>query len=166
MTDTELFERLYGLFDGVTPIAADCGKLCRRRCCKGGRSDGMILFPGEAKISARARGFRISSMEMEGFPVDFAVCRGRCRREDRPLSCRIYPFCAVREDGKFKAVFDPRARYVCPLSAAGEEYILPGFLKAVEDAFELFYTESAYGKAFIEAYGRMLRSYARFCGGL
>lgn len=54
-----------------------------------------------------------------GYPM--VICSGECKREERPLACRIFPLFPLvfEENGKlkFKVVYDPRAK-ICPLARA------------------------------------------------
>lgn len=104
MTDRQ-YKRIYRLFDGVTPLNADCGKICGKNCCKGDSRTGMLLFPNEETA--------LNVIEENG--VRLAVCGGVCDRNERPLSCRIFPFFPVFENGRVKAVTDLRGINVCPM---------------------------------------------------
>ncbi len=109
MTDAEyaaLYRRLYRLFQNVTPLKTDCGRVCGGECCKGDAGTGMLLFPGERTA--------LRVYEENGRRV--AVCGGVCAREDRPLACRLFPFFPVAEGGRVTARVDPRAYAVCPLA--------------------------------------------------
>ena len=89
-----------------TPLRADCGALCERACCKGDDETGMLLFPGETTP------FRVT--EKNGRRL--AVCGGTCRRAERPLSCRLFPFLPLpKDDGTIDVRPDPRGKGVCPL---------------------------------------------------
>lgn len=158
MTDVfEIWERAYALLDHLTPIRADCGQLCKKRCCKGSDEDGMILFPYE-KAFLDGRRFLTFSRK-DGF--DTAVCRGRCRREWRPMACRIYPFVPVFKNGAVEVLPDPRATYICPLILHGGEYINPEFIQAVKDAFMTLAEIPGFSE-FMERYDVMLEGYRKF----
>jgi hypothetical protein len=156
------YRRAYARLGRLTPIPADCGELCGKRCCKGGEDDGMILFPGEVVPSAA---FSVAERELNGVTVRFAVCPGRCRRETRPLSCRIFPFAPyIDEDGKLTVIPDPRAKYICPLlSEQALPMIDPRFLRAVGDVFAGLMELDAM-RPMLEAYSAMLDGYRRFTG--
>lgn len=130
------------LFDHVTPLNMDCGKRCGAACCQGGEEDGMVLFPGEeryyenvtwAKLQPDSLGLRL-------------VCRGECPRENRPLSCRIFPL-VIRvkrqEDGAAKAniTMDVRAWPVCPLMQSGKKGLRAEFVGAAREAARLLLNE-------------------------
>ena len=119
-----IYLQLYRLFDKVTPIKADCGRLCGKRCCKGD-DGGMYLFPGEEKV------FQMlepdwAEIEKSDFCYSFngkakqtliLFCNGRCDRYQRPLACRIFPLTPyINKDGKAEIIVDPRAKALCPLS--------------------------------------------------
>lgn len=103
---TKMYEYLYSLFDDITPLKADCGQICSAACCKGDCKTGMLLFPGESTT--------LKVIEKEGRKL--AVCEGKCSRNERPLSCRLFPiFPIINEKGKIEAVPDSRGYGICPL---------------------------------------------------
>ena len=107
-----MYEKLYRLFDGVTPLKKDCGVLCGRACCKGGDDVGMRLFPHE-KTALRMT-------ENDG--ARYAVCDGTCDRRLRPLSCRIFPFFPTADErGRTGIAADIRGAGVCPLARHADE---------------------------------------------
>ena len=123
------YRKIYRLFDesavgAVTPLTADCGTVCGGPACRdlsAGCGDavspsGMLLF------SPRRRGKRPDQGELAGstdFPgrTGFAFClRRTLPLGKRPLACRLFPlFPYYGEDGRIRAVYDPRAWRVCPL---------------------------------------------------
>ena len=114
----ESLNKLYELLEDVTPQRYDCGLLCGAACCRGDRKDGMLLFPGEKEAFAGKDGYTVRFNSAYG--CDEVVCSGSCRREERPLSCRIYPyFFYVREDGSVTVAPDVRALEGCPLAEKG-----------------------------------------------
>ena len=101
-----IYRKAYALLERHTPLRADCGALCGRACCKGDDETGMLLFPGEQTP--------FSVMRQNGRRL--AVCGGSCRRSDRPLSCRLFPFVPLlRPDGRIEVVPDRRGYGICPL---------------------------------------------------
>ena len=104
------YERLYRkakrIIGDKTPLKKDCGLICGGACCKGDENTGMLLFP-----------FEETSLCVTGKDgVRLAVCKGNCKREERPLSCMIFPFFPyVTPEGRIKAVPDIRGYNVCPL---------------------------------------------------
>ena len=162
MGTDEFYRRVYRMFSTETPIAADCGKLCRSRCCRGGSEDGMILFPGEESISRTQVFLRVGQGEMRGINTGFAVCRGKCIRALRPLSCRIFPFAPELRDGRLGVRKDPRAKRICPLlTDEAAEYIQPSFIDAILKAFELL-REIPEMDAFLQQYTAMMDEYEKF----
>lgn len=120
----------------VTPLKKDCGRICNARCCLSldGEETGMLLFPGEAEAYTDKDGWEIRKT-VQG---DLVFCPGTCEREDRPLSCRLFPMLPlVGEAGEVRAVMDQRARAVCPLARQGKEALDPAFIDAVREAGEL-----------------------------
>lgn len=115
--DSVMYQTAYALLEDVTPLKEDCGRVCGGRCCRNTTGDaccGMRLFPGELDAQKRRE---LERTEGFSFPNQhLLVCGGRCRREIRPLSCRIFPlFPYLEETGQIRAVYDPRAWRICPL---------------------------------------------------
>ncbi|MBR5961871.1 MAG: hypothetical protein IKZ98_12875 [Clostridia bacterium] len=120
----------------VTPLKRDCGRVCDARCCRPleGEETGMLLFPGEAEAYADREDWKIRHTARG----DMIVCPGRCNREERPLSCRLFPLLPlIRDDGTIRVVTDLRARAVCPLARQGKSALDPAFIDAVREAGEL-----------------------------
>ena len=108
----DFYETAKDIIGDKTPLSADCGLVCDKACCKGDENTGMILFPGESTE------FRT----IEKYGVRLCVCGGECNRANRPLSCMIFPFFPyMDENGRIKAVIDPRGVGVCPLVSHSEE---------------------------------------------
>ena len=160
MDVTTAYRRAYARIGNLTPIPADCGSLCGKRCCKGDDNVGMILFPGEDVPLTQ---FSVTDEEINGFPVRFAVCPGRCQRKNRPLSCRIFPFAPYLDaEGELSIIPDPRAKYICPLlDTQALQMIDPRFLRAAEDAFTVLLEVDGV-RPMLEAYSKMLDDYKRF----
>ena len=133
---TGLIYKAYKIIGNRTPIRADCGKLCGKACCKG-ETAGMLLFPGEDCILEGVPGFSIEETDyMETAGVKLLRCEGRCSRDTRPLSCRIFPVAPdVGEAGSVGAQPDIRGRRVCPIWDL--EHVDTSFIKSVEKAFAL-----------------------------
>ena len=111
----------------LTPLKADCGKLCGGACCKGDENTGMRLFPfeeSELPVKALDNGVRL------------VVCEGKCDRTKRPLACRIFPFFpTVDERGKVFIESDFRGARLCPLITHSDEIIFDKrFFKALRKA--------------------------------
>ena len=124
----------------VTPLKRDCGRVCGARCCRPleGEETGMLLFPGEAEAYAGKAGFEVRKTARG----DLLICSGICDREDRPLSCRLFPLLPViGDDGKVRAVTDLRAKAVCPLARQGKSAMDPAFADAVCEAGEILAAE-------------------------
>ena len=124
----------------VTPLKRDCGRVCGARCCRPleGEETGMLLFPGEAEAYAGKAGFEVRKTARG----DLLICSGTCDREDRPLSCRLFPLLPViGDDGKVRAVTDLRAKAVCPLARQGKGAMDPAFADAVREAGEILAAE-------------------------
>ncbi len=155
-----LYSRAYATLGRVTPIPADCGRLCGAKCCSGDDNAGMILFPGEAEFIANADFLNISKSKMHGTDIDFASCSGTCKRQLRPLSCRIFPLAPFWDGEELKVAPDPRAKYLCPLLGA-EEFISPDFYSAVFDAFSILVSDPEISDM-LRHYTGMLEEYSVF----
>ena len=123
----KLYQKVFKVLGDLTPLKADCGKLCGCACCKGDDKIGMRLFPFEEstlKITQTDEGVRL------------AVCNGTCNRDDRPLSCRIFPFFpTVDERGRVFVEPDYRGVRLCPMIEHIDEIIFDKrFFKAVKKA--------------------------------
>ena len=106
----------------VTPLEKDCGQLCEKRCCKGDSETGMILFPGEKTD------FPVK--EINGRKL--IVCDGNCSRENRPVSCMIFPLFPVVVEGRIKIMPDYRGAGICPLIRHYDDIVFNSkFIKAV-----------------------------------
>ena len=159
-TRFSLYSRAYALLGRVTPIAADCGRLCNAKCCAGDENTGMILFPGECEFISNASFLNISKSNMQGMEIDFATCNGVCKRQLRPLSCRIFPLAPFWNGEELKIAPDPRAKFLCPLLDA-EEFISKEFYSAVEEAFSLLVEDAEISDMLIH-YTKMLEEYLVF----
>lgn len=101
-----LYETAMKILGNKTPLRCDCGVLCEKNCCRGDEKTGMLLFPFE-KTELRV-------IKKENLRL--AVCDGKCERNARPLSCRLFPlFPCVGENGKITVSPDFRGFSVCPL---------------------------------------------------
>lgn len=109
---SNLLEQAYALLEDVTPLTTDCGQVCDGRCCReSADSEGMLLFPGEEMLLADA-GYTIRPAA-GGWLL---TCDGTCDRKLRPLACRIFPlFPILTDEGRIRAVYDPRGWRMCPL---------------------------------------------------
>lgn len=170
MNSAYVYLQLYRLFDSVTPVPADCGRLCGKACCKG-EGLGMYLFPGEKRVydllsPAWARveksDFTYSCGGRE-YSVPIIFCTGKCDRYQRPLACRIFPLTPyLNADGRLEVIVDPRARSVCPL---GKAFAISDFdaqfVKNVRRAFSLLIKNPRI-KAFMEEYSSYIDEFKRF----
>lgn len=127
------YERIYKMLQNVTPLSSDCGRVCDKACCKGDENTGMLLFPFEETT--------LSVKEENGLRL--AVCSGHCDRNERPLSCRLFPFFPVmNEEGNIEAVIDFRGYGICPLIPHFEEVKFDrSFLRTVRRAGRILYRD-------------------------
>lgn len=136
------YQKAWEYLENVTPLNTDCGALCGHACCRGSDQDGMLLFPGEeAMYRDNDCGFCIRDSHIalsDGTLVKLLVCRGRCDRKMRPLSCRIFPIIPqIDEEGYLNFVPDLRAVALCPLLYQADRHaISPSFIDALYSAFE------------------------------
>ena len=123
-----------------TPLKRDCGRICGARCCRPleGEETGMLLFPGEADAYDGKAGWQ-TRQTAQGILL---VCPGSCRREERPLSCRLFPLLPLIGDGgEIRVVTDLRAQAVCPLARQGKNAMDPAFIDAVREAGKILAEE-------------------------
>lgn len=120
------------LFDDLTPLRADCGLYCGGACCQSmeGEPTGMLLFPGEDVCYEGHAGYVMVQAEHGRL----LICSGRCSRDERPLSCRLFPLIPLLREEGVKVATDQRAKAVCPLAKRGKETLLPEFVSAVRQA--------------------------------
>ncbi len=130
---TELYKKANKIIGEKTPLKKDCGRVCGGECCKGDENTGMLLFPFEETT--------LAVKEKDG--VRLAVCEGYCKRKERPLSCRIFPFFPyVTAEGKIKVVPDIRGVNICPLVRQFEDIKFDkGFLWRVKKVGRLLYAD-------------------------
>lgn len=120
----------------VTPLKRDCGRICGARCCRPLEEEetGMLLFPGEAEAYAGKPGWEVRRTARG----DLLLCPGACGRDERPLSCRLFPLLPlIGDDGEIRVVTDLRAKAVCPLARQGKSAMDPAFIAAVREAGEI-----------------------------
>lgn len=111
---------LYKKLNKRTPLKTDCGKLCSNACCvdTDGEELGMYLFPHEEEMFLSKDNFKIEESDLSymGKKAKILYCKPYCIRNERPLSCRIFPlFPYITIEGDLKIIIDPRGRSVCPL---------------------------------------------------
>ena len=116
MTDyAKMYAKIGRIMGTLTPLRADCGRLCDHSCCKGDENTGMRLFPGEEST--------LPVRELDN-GVRLVVCGGSSNREDRPLACRIFPFFpTVDSRGRVYIEEDARGKRVCPMIGNSDKII-------------------------------------------
>jgi len=137
------YTEIYNIISTQTPLQKDCGTLCSNACCKADKDTGMLLFPREeihyeknpqSWFSLHNSSYKLSS----GYILKLLICNGTCPRENRPLSCRIFPLIPyIAEDGFLEIRPDLRAVSTCPLLKGTNESITEDFIDALYDAFEI-----------------------------
>lgn len=150
----KLYKKVFKTLGELTPLKADCGRLCDGACCKGDDKTGMRLFPFEPTV------LPVTETEDGG---RLAVCDGTCDRKTRPLACRIFPFFpTVDEKGRVFAELDYRAARLCPMVTNSEDILFDTrFLKAVKKAGKLLVKDPAC-RAFLEDATAEIDTYAAF----
>jgi len=148
------YRELYDLIGDLTPLPADCGRVCAAACCGGSEEEGMWLFPGE-KVPGG------SVTEQEG--VRLFVCAGRCDRNARPLACRLFPLLPyLTKEGRVRVIYDPRAFRLCPLVRLQAHLRLqPAFVRSVA-AVGYALRRDPEGKAFLDTLSRQADGINRF----
>ena len=127
-----IFDEANRILGNFTPLKGDCGMLCGQKCCSGDERTGMLLFPNEET--------KLNLIEQNGRRL--AICDGKCNRNERPLSCRIFPFFPVIINGKVRAVPDYRGINICPMLTHQDEIQFSRrFLRRVERVGELLYSD-------------------------
>ena len=108
-------KKAYEFLENVTPVKFDCGKICNKKCCKGNDNDGMLLFPGEEELFSDNSNFEIYYDSR--YECTAIRCKGFCNRNERPLSCRIFPYLIYTDEksGNHAVAPDIRALDFCPL---------------------------------------------------
>lgn len=126
----KLYKKIFNILGNLTPLNVDCGVLCENACCKGKSDQGMLLFPHEESVLS------VQKTQTGGRLV---VCDEKCNRNERPLSCRIFPFFpTVNEKGKVFIEKDYRAQLLCPLLEHSDEIIFNhNFFKALKKVGKL-----------------------------
>lgn len=169
MNAAYVYLQLYRLFDNVTPIKGDCGKLCRKACCSGDDA-GMYLFPGEKKVYELLNP-KWAKIELSEFTYSFngktkkvpiIFCDGKCDRFQRPLACRIFPLTPYLKDGKLEIIIDPRAKSVCPLTVDTKISDFDAdFIKNIKKVFGVLMTNKEF-YTFMQTYSEYIEEYFKF----
>ena len=134
------------LTEAVTPLKSDCGRTCGHACClpdETGRG-GMLLFPGEETLYQGISGFTLTPDRSLGTDGWLLTCNGPCKREERPLSCRIFPLLPKANGKAVRVVRDRRGFWVCPLLSSGLDAFRPDFIEAVRAAGDVLYRSEAH----------------------
>lgn len=139
-----MYERAYAILENITPIAADCGKLCDKACCRVEEEiTGMYLFPEENVMFRDMPSYaKLYDTDFEydyGKYADLFTCDGSCERYRRPLACRIFPLLPYCHEGEeLQIIMDPRGRGMCPLAQTlTVEELDPEFVDAVSRSMRL-----------------------------
>lgn len=102
----------------LTPLRFDCGRLCGAACCEGNEAgQGMLVYPGEESVQTFPASWRREDVDLPGYGRAVLICCDEpCRRDGRPLACRVFPLAPrLLQDGSFGVRMNPRGRPVCPL---------------------------------------------------
>lgn len=154
--------RARALLDALTPLATDCGAYCGAACCRAdGDAQGMLLLPGEAELYAHCDFAQVCPAEFAGLADPaMLVCQGWCRRDERPLCCRLFPLAPRLTPDGFDVRIDRRAFAVCPLAQYGMSAFDRRFVAACRDAFNALAADAECRK-YLTAWSRLMDEYAR-----
>lgn len=121
-----LYKKVWKRIDKATLLPDDCGGLCNEKCCSGTENDGMLLFPGEEYLYHDKDWCSIKDTNIslsDGYVIKLLVCKGKCPRDERPLSCRIFPLIPyINEFNRVDFRLDPRSLRVCPVAQKPDVY--------------------------------------------
>ena len=168
----EIYKSIYRYWDDTTPLYGDCGELCGKACCDTDdaieEETGMYLFPGEAALFQGDTNFSVVPSEFtyeannKEKIADLLICKGPCTRENRPLSCRIFPLVPYYKNGTLTVVQDPRAKHICPLAQEGAmQYVNPAFIRKTEKTFRMLLAFSEV-RAYLTGLAEILDDYFKF----
>lgn len=137
---SKLYKKTFKKLNNTTPLVGDCGRLCDKKCCSGSENDGMLLFPGEEYLYHDKNWCSIKDTNIvlsDGYKIKLLVCKGNCPRNERPLSCRIFPVTPnINEFGRVDFRLDPKALGICPIACNPREYpIEEDFVECLYKAF-------------------------------
>ncbi len=152
----KMYQKIFKVMGELTPLKADCGKLCAGACCKGDSDTGMRLFPFEETclpVTYLKTGDRL------------VVCDGNCNRNERPLACRIFPFFPTIDDnGRVFVEPDLRAKRLCPLLTHSERILFDKrFFKAVKRVGKILAKDEKC-REFLRESTEEIDTYAEFLG--
>ncbi len=152
----KMYDKIFKVMGELTPLKADCGRLCSGACCKGDANTGMRLFPLEET--------RLPYKELPS-GVRLVVCNGSCNREERPLACRIFPFFpTIDEKGRVYTELDYRGTRVCPMIEHSSEIIFDRrFLRSVRKVGRILAKDPVCREFLLEA-TQEIDTYSAFLG--
>ena len=166
MKALDYYQKLYEMFDTVTPLSKDCGMLCGGACCKDGKTErkGMLLFPFEEKV-LKHKGYEIEQSEWKYGDNNAYIlyCNGNCNRKLRPLACRIFPLTPIiNDDGSIKLIMNPLAKGICPLARSLKPGQLePKFIRNVHRAINHI-SKLKGGKEYINMLSDIAKDFIKF----
>ncbi|MCL2773902.1 MAG: hypothetical protein FWD71_11185 [Oscillospiraceae bacterium] len=176
---SDIIEKAREYLENVTPFKGDCGTLCDSLCCKKrdengkNKSDsfGMWLFPGEDKLFENNVKFKVTQADgNNSYPFLLCGYSGEnhdfCKREERPLFCRFFPYFPVVKNigGKFKVkiIVHPTALRMCPIITSKLNLrITSDFSRAVKKAVYTMINDDKLRKYLTET-GEYLESMSEF----
>ena len=170
MKSAYIYLQLYKLFDEITPLKVDCGKLCNKACCQGD-DQGMLLFPGEEAVyelfspnwAKTDKTDIVYNYNNKEHTVGILFCNGNCDRYQRPLACRIFPLTPyINKNNELDIIVDPRAKGMCRLARlmSIDEFDAK-FVKNIERAFTLLIKNKRIFE-FLKTYSEYIDDYGRF----
>jgi|GEM_PF-220574 len=179
--NTTATEKARQYLEKTTPLKGDCGLLCGSVCCKkdASRSNdfGMWLFPHEEKLYKNNTNLKIKKAEgNNSYPFLMCGYSGEngsfCKREERPLFCRFFPYFPVVEEiarngekrFKVKIIIHPSAFKLCP-AISGKLKITSKFSRALKKAVHILLNDkdnSAEMRKYLIETGEYLKSMSEF----
>lgn len=156
MKATDAVQAARDILKDITPLKTDCGRVCGAACCAPDETGkgGMLLFPGEEKLyDALPEGFEILPDDSVIPDGKLLVCKGRCDRDMRPLSCMFFP---LRPTFRGDVRMDRRGLYVCPLAEYGVGGLNPEFVAAARSAAQVLAQQDE-TRAYLRALGAHIK---------
>lgn len=175
--------------ENITPLKGDCGLLCGSVCCKKRGPDnpddfGMWLFPHEDILYKDNNNFKVvNAAGNNSYP--FLMCgysgeKGKennnfCKREERPLFCRFFPYFPAIEKSKksknfgkykIKIIIHPAALNMCP-AISNKLKITSEFSRAVKKAVYVMINNPDISREmlkYLTETGDYLKSMSEFAG--
>ena len=173
----EAIEKARKYLEKITPLKSDCGLLCGSLCCKKNDKDdsdnsdnfGMWLFPFEDELYKNNSNFKVIKADgNSSYPFLLCGYSGKennfCKREERPLFCRFFPYFPIIKNRRIKIIIHPTALKMCP-AISSKLKITSQFSRAVKKAVYLMLSQNDEEiTQYLVETGEYLKSMAEFAG--